>query len=536
MQEKEQAEFTHHTNCEACGSSDANGVYADGHTYCFACGVHKNANGSVEKAASKKEVEKSLKPFLEWTVKGLPARSISEETAKKFGVKVGKHNGKVVQAFPYYKDGELIAVKLKDQQKNFEIIGNGSKLPFFGQNQKLLGRKLVITEGEIDALSMSQVQGNKWPVVSVPNGAQGAVRCFRQNLDWLERFEEIIIMFDMDEPGQEAAKKCAELLKPGTCKIAQLPMKDPNEMLMANQSKELIDCMWGAQSYRPDGIVSGKDLWDAVSREDIISTVDYPFEGLNRITRGLRQGELVTVTAGSGVGKSAFVRELAFHLIKKNEKVGMIMLEENPRRTALGLMGIELNKPLHISRAGVTPEDFRKAYDKIIANDNLFMYDHFGSSEVENMLNKVRFMARGLECKWVILDHLSILVSGLGDGDERRMIDNAMTMLRTLVEETGIGLILVSHLRRPSGEGHENGAETSLSQLRGSAAIGQLSDMVIGLERNQQSDGGDANVTTIRVLKNRFTGEVGKCGKMSYDPFSGRLANYTVAVDAIDGF
>ena len=536
MQEKEQAEFLHHTSCDACGSSDANGVYADGHTFCFSCGTHKNPDGSLEKTASKKEVEKSLKPFLEWQSQGLPARGISEETAKKFGVKVGKHNGKVVQAFPYYKDGELIAVKLKDKNKNFEIIGNGSKLPFFGQNQKLIGRKIVITEGELDAMAMSQVQGNKWPVVSVPNGAQGAVRCFRQNLDWLERFEEVIIMFDMDEPGQEAAKKCAELLKPGTCKIATLPLKDANEMLLAGQAKELTEAMWGAQSYRPDGIISGKDLWDKIVQEDIMSTVDYPFEGLNRITRGLRQGELVTVTAGSGVGKSAFVRELAYHLLNTNQKVGMIMLEENPRRTALGLMGIHLGRPLHISRAGVTPEEFRKAYDKVIANDSLFMYDHFGSSEVDNMLNKVRFMARGLECKWVILDHLSILVSGLGDGDERRMIDNAMTMLRTLVEETGIGLILVSHLRRPSGEGHENGAETSLSQLRGSAAIGQLSDIVIGLERNQQSDNGDSNVTTIRVLKNRFTGEVGKCGKMNYDPFSGRLSDYRMTVDTVDGF
>jgi twinkle protein len=535
MQEKEQAQFLHHTNCEACGSSDANGVYSDGHTYCFSCGVHKNSDGHVEKAVSKKEVEKSLKPFLEWDSVALTARGISEETAKKFGVKVGKHNGKTVQAFPYYKDGELIAVKLKDRNKNFEIIGNGGKLPFFGQNQKLIGRKLVVTEGELDAMAMSQVQGNKWPVVSVPNGAQGAVRCFRQNLDWLNRFEEIILMFDMDEAGQEAAKKCAEILKPGTCKIATLPLKDANEMLLAGQTKELTEAMWGAQSYRPDGIVSGSDLWDVVAKEDVVSQVDYPFDSMNKLTKGLRQGELVTVTAGSGVGKSAFVREVAYHLLQKGEKVGMIMLEENPRRTALGLMGIHMNRPLHISRSGTTPEEFRRAFESVFTKDNLFLYDHFGSSDVDNLLNKVRFMARGLECKWVVLDHLSILVSGLEGGDERRLIDNAMTMLRTLVEETGIGMILVSHLRRPEGKGHEEGATTSLSQLRGSHAIAQLSDIVVGLERNQQ-DSEYSNITTVRILKNRFTGETGTCGKLEYNPFTGRLSNLTVKVDATDGF
>jgi twinkle protein len=160
-----------------------------------------------------------------------------------------------------------------------------------------------------------------------------------------------------------------------------------------------------------------------------------------------------------------------------------------------------------------------------VGTDRLYLYDHFGSTEVENMLNKVRYMSKGLGCKWIFLDHLSILVSGLEGGDERRMIDNAMTMLRTLVEETGIGLILVSHLKRPSGDtGHEEGAATSLSQLRGSHAIAQLSDIVIGLERNQQGE--EPNVTTVRILKNRHTGDTGTCGKIFYDHNTGRLSEH----------
>ena len=92
-----------------------------------------------------------------------------------------------------------------------------------------------------------------------------------------------------------------------------------------------------------------------------------------------------------------------------------------------------------------------------------------------------------------------------------------MTRLRSLVEETNIGLILVSHLRRPDGnKGYEDGLQTSLNSLRGSHAISQLSDQVISLERNQ-NDEENRNYTTVRVLKNRHTGNTGKCGTLYFD-------------------
>ena len=100
-----------------------------------------------------------------------------------------------------------------------------------------------------------------------------------------------------------------------------------------------------------------------------------------------------------------------------------------------------------------------------------------------------------------------------------------MTKLRSLVEETNIGLLLVSHLRRPSGDrGHEDGREVSLSHLRGSASIAHLSDAVIGLERNQQADDDvEANTTTVRILKNRYTGETGVSCYLHYDRDTGRM-------------
>ena len=114
------------------------------------------------------------------------------------------------------------------------------------------------------------------------------------------------------------------------------------------------------------------------------------------------------------------------------------------------------------------------------------------------------------------------------EGDERRAIDHTMTALRSFTENTGASLILVSHLRRPPQRGHEEGAQTSLAQLRGSAAIGQLSDAVIGLERNQQDEDEDERDTlTLRVLKNRYAGITGEAGRLRYDRETGRLKEVT---------
>ena len=128
-----------------------------------------------------------------------------------------------------------------------------------------------------------------------------------------------------------------------------------------------------------------------------------------------------------------------------------------------------------------------------------------------------------------MLDHLHMLVNILSEGDERRGIDTLMNKLRSLVEETNVGMILVSHLRRAAGEkGHEQGIEVSLSHLKGSQGISQLSDCVIALERNQQAkDPEEASRTKVRVLKSRYTGDTGLACTLHYDNNSGRLYEVT---------
>jgi twinkle protein len=176
-------------------------------------------------------------------------------------------------------------------------------------------------------------------------------------------------------------------------------------------------------------------------------------------------------------------------------------------------MSCAVGQSLHLGEP--TTETLTDAYNASLANWDLFLFDGFGSFDPDVIYNRIEYLACGLDTRIVVLDHLSILLSGL-EGDERRMIDTTMTRLRSLVERTGIGMFLVSHLRRTSGDtNHEEGARVTLGQLRGSAAIAQLSDGVIALERDQQAEGG--STTTVRVLKNRFSGEVGVACNLDYD-------------------
>jgi twinkle protein len=246
----------------------------------------------------------------------------------------------------------------------------------------------------------------------------------------------------------------------------------------------------------------------------------------------MRQGELVTLTGGTGLGKSSVTREIEHWLIKNTEdNVGIIALEEDWRRTVDGILSIEANARLYVDqeRDKFAEDTLIDMYKIMFDKDKVFIHAHFGTNEIDDIFAKLRYLIVGCDCKWVIVDHLHMLVSQIAEGDERRAIDNIMTRLRSLVEETGAGLILVSHLRRVDGnKGHENGVEVSLSHLRGSNSIGQLSDCVIALERNQQADDElEARTTKLRVLKSRYTGDVGLATSLVYDSETGRLSEYT---------
>lgn len=536
--EYEESHLIAHEPCPACReqggdtSGDNLARYSDGHGYCHACGYYEHGDGSSRSVTTDPE-RKRIMSELNRTgeVMALRTRGITEETCAKFGYVVGKHSGKWVQIAPYHDDhGRLCAQHIRFENKDFIWLGDAKKALLFGQQLwPHGGKRVVVTEGEIDAMTISQLQGNKWPVVSIWSGAGGAAKAIKRSLEWLESFNEVIFCFDMDEPGEEAALECAAILSPGKAKIAKLPCKDANECLLQGKSKELLSALWDAKVYRPDGIVSGKELWDKV-RVRPTEGLPIPYPQLNEKILGVRPGELYLFTAGSGIGKSTLVNEIAYHLkMEHGQPLGVMALEESVARNALRYIGIHLNKPVHQPHIyDAVPEgEMKAAFDAVVGDDRWYIYDHFGSTEVECLISKIRYMVVGLGVKVLVLDHISIIVSGLDEiaESERKSIDRLMTALRSLIQETGVTVLAVVHLKRPDkGKSYNEGRQVSLTDLRGSGSLEQLSDVVIALERNQQ--GQDPNKADIRILKNRPVGITGPAGQVRYNTETGRLLHW----------
>lgn len=525
-----------HQPCPDCGSSDALAVY-DWGTKCYACeavnvndknsGEHKRRNMTLvsNSTSAWKEVKTLNHPSEDSIFKSVPERGISRATMEFFGVKSDGQN----YWFPYTNnDGKIVAYKKRGiTEKKFSTTGDWSDAQLFGMSHFAKGGKYVtLVEGEHDCAAAFQMLGSKFPVVSIRNGAASASADVRKYYKWLDSFDNVVVFMDNDEQGKNAVEAITKVLG-SKIKVfkPQADYKDACDYLSRGDDKIFMDTWWRAERHVPEGIVSSSSLREEVLKRPTKSLVRYPFQALDEMTMGIREAELVTVTAGSGLGKSQFIRELAYSIFNQtNDNFGIMFLEEDKARTARSLMSLHLNKPIHLPDTEVSDEELADAYNALLKDDRFYFYDHFGSNSIDTIVDNCRYFARALNCKFIYLDHVSIVVSAQEASDERKAIDEIMTKLRMLVQETGITLFLVSHLKRPEGKGFEDGAQVSVSALRGSGSIAQLSDIVIGLERSSQHpDLTERNTTQVRVLKNRHSGQVGPAGRLLYDLKYGRM-------------
>ena len=510
-----ESEFIAHEACDNCGSSDGNSAYSDGHKFCFVCQTYTPAEGEDHSHQMTTDVQ------FQGSAERLQKRNISQKTCQFFRI----YRDGATLRFPYNtSDGLLSGFKIKNKKKEFHYEGTATDTLFAQHLFPSSGKRIVVFEGELDAASGYEAMSG-WPMVSLPHGAASAKKDLQKQIPLLQGYDEIVLFFDNDDAGRKAAEEAAGVLPPGKVKIARLEAyKDASDALQDDNAEAIRKAIWNAEEYRPDGIVEGKTLQTLVTTPLPPSDHDYPFKCLQDKLHGIRYQELTTITSGSGQGKSTFCRQLAVNLLTKGERVGYLALEESNRRTALGLMSTAVGKALHIGEHDQS--ELEEHFRNTIANWNLYLFDGFGSFDPNIIYNRIEYLASGLECRIIFLDHLSILLSGL-DGDERRTIDQTMTRLRSLVERTGISLFLVSHLRRTSNDrtSHEEGGKVSLSQLRGSAGIAQLSDQVVGIERNQQSET-ERDIATLRIVKNRYSGETGFAGKIKFDLNTSRFTEY----------
>lgn len=530
-----ESEFVRHIPCENpdCGSSDANSLYDDGHTHCFACGttVQQQNSTSGQPLLNHDHSVMFSNGLLTGVYQDLVKRKLNKDVCRKFGYFKATHKGEPVQVANYVgKDGTVVAQKLRTKDKGFSILGDAKKMSLFGSH--LFGGKgkmLVICEGELDTISAHVCLGKYHAAtVGIPNGSNSAVRAIKDNYDYVSNFDKCVICFDADDAGRKAAMEAAQMLPVGKAFISHLPMKDINDCLVAGKSAAVVSAIFEAKEYRPDSIMTSADFRSVIGQDDAASSITYPYSALNAIVGGVRlrdNAELVTICAGSGLGKTTLVREISYHLHRQGERLGLVCLEESNKRSLLGLVGIHLNKNITVNKDQASQEEIEAAYDDLFPEDHpIYLYDHFGSCDIDTIIKRISFMVKALGVTVIILDHISILVSGLATNDERKLIDIAMTRLRTeVVQELGVTVMAVSHLRRPSGDkGFEGGETPTLQSLRGSASIAQLSDICISLAVEKDDPHSDTRI--LAILKNRWSGQTGRVsGSLKFNRDTGRL-------------
>tara|TARA_R110000851_G_scaffold217605_6_gene370538 strand:- start:1853 stop:3442 length:1590 start_codon:yes stop_codon:yes gene_type:complete len=492
----------------------------------------------------------------------VPSRGINEKTMRMYGYESIQKGDKRAEIASFYQGGQMVAQHLRGPNKAFRWIGEASGVSLWGQHlwKDKGGKRLVITEGEYDCMTVAQLFNLKWPVVSLPNGAAGAVRAIKDNLEFVSGYDEIVLMFDSDDPGKEAAAAVADILPPGKCKIAALPYKDANECLMKNNSQAVITAVWEAQRYSPDEILHVSTIVDPQAL-DQIKVYPFPFDSLTEFLIGQRSGEVTLWASGTGSGKSTIIRELIHHHLEEGRSVGAIMLEESPQETMDDMISLMLNKPVRVIRASRMMNDLRVSMGKEpidmeiidtltdaeyadartkLNKTSLYIYDHLGNNALKNLCSRMEYMAVSLGVEVIVLDHITSAATGLitgnerdfdGGSSERLLIDNIMKELRALVSRTGVRIEVISQLKK-TNKAYEEGDRITLQDLRGSGSLSSVPNTVIGLERDRQNpDDRIANTTTVRILKNRLTGKAGVAACLYFNRLTGRLEELDWAQD-----
>lgn len=472
-------------------------VYDDNHSYCF--GGHGLIAGN-----SKDFILKDR-----FTYEYLPWRSISKETMAFFDVKTKIDlEGKPISiGFKY--PNESYKVRLLDK-KEFYTTGPINAGGLYGSNHFDPGvsKYITVTEGEIDALSIYDCMG--YPVVSIQSSSTAGRDATAQR-SFLNSFERIYLAFDNDERGRSAVHEVARLFDPNKVFVVKFSKrKDANEYLVAGEREELKRIWWAAKTYLPDKVVSDLSEFEKILSAPKKMGVPYPFKTLTDMTYGIRTGETVLITAQEKVGKTELMHFIEHQLLTRtDDNVAAFFLEEPPQRHLQALAGIHLKYPVHLPDRDLPHGELTAAVKEVVKKDDrLFIYSHFGNDDGGVFLDTIRFLATARKCRYILFDHISMVVSGVlgtAKGSEREQLDYLATKLEMMVKELDIALIMVSHVN-------------DFGQTRGSRWLTKVCDLQINATRDMMSDNAEErNTIRLSVPISRFPGITGDAGAIVFD-------------------
>jgi Toprim domain-containing protein/primase-helicase-like zinc-binding protein len=480
-----------HLPCPSCKSSDAYSEYDDGHGFCFSCNQYFPNKDKVDND--------------KYTFEYLPWRGISTETFRFYDVlsKIDSEGNIISLGFPY-NNGSYKIRRYSD--KAFYSVGDINKGGLFGRNKFAAGsaKFVTITEGEMDACSIYQVC--KGPVVSV-SSASSALRDCTSDRDWLNSFDRIILAFDSDAAGREATKRCARLFDYNKVSVLNFaPRKDANDFLQHGEGEQLKKLWWNAKKYLPETVISSFHEFANILKETPPKGVPYPWPTLDSKLGGIRTSESVLITAQEGVGKTEVMHALEYQLLKEtDDAIGAIFLEEDKAHHLRAIAGLQIKRPVHDPANSPPHSEICAALESAIRlDDRLHLYSHFGSDDPEILLDTIRFLVSARACRYILLDHITMAVSGLGGESERTALDYLISRLEMMVKELKFALIIVSHVN-------------DFGQTRGSRLIGKVCDIRIDLDRDVENS---SNVTHLKITKNRPMRKTGPAGSLFFDEFT----------------
>lgn len=516
--------------CEKCGSSDAKQYYEDGGAYCFSCSTP--FTNKLEKEYVPVDNKIYFEDIKDLDIRGFKERGITKKVCEHFEVRVSYNTQGEIDAHYYpYGVSSITGYKSRILPKDFTIYGKLEGL--FGQKQATNSNNkvVVITEGEIDALTVAQSWLERYdkfyPVVSIPSASQTKV--LLEQRDWIRNFDSVVIWFDNDEPGKVAAEKAAKIIGYDKVKIVKVDKyKDANEMYLKEGFSEVLSSIWNAQPWSPVGIVNSADTWDIYKQELEGEYIPWPLfaTDLNDKIYGRRLGSITVLCSGTGMGKSSFLKEDQYHLlVNREEKIGICSLEESISETVAGILAIHLNKRIQLPDVVVTEEEEKKAWQETMGNGRLMFLDHQGSMSDDSLIDKMEFMALS-GCKFIYLDHITIAVSESSDNDINQATDRLMSDLLKLAKRHNVWIGVVSHLRKTTNnqKSFEEGAVPSDDDLKGSGSLKQIAAQIVAISRNKmEKDPIKRHTSKLWVLKDRFSGRTGPMGQYRFVEETGRL-------------
>ena len=458
------------------------------------------------------------------TYKDLSDRAISQSTCRLYDYQDGLRWGRPAHfARIKNQNGRTVAVHVRTLPKGITWAGPSKGTQLFGQHIGS-GSHLIITEGEIDAMSVHEAVCARTKgvvAVSITSGVQSCTNNLTNNLKYINSFDRVTVFFDADEPGQAGAAKAVELIGPKARLVTGLGYKDANEAWVARDGDAIRRAIDNAGKHTPEGVVQAEDLLEAVLNPEEDRGISLPWTGWNTATEGYKPGELWLIAGGTGIGKSLFTRSMALDLASKGTKVAYIGLEEKASTTLERMLSEKLGVPFHLQSTEKRNQNKGAVKDAMKQfAPNLLLLDKFGSDSMESFVSTVKHYVLNEECRVVFLDHFSLLADGIAlNVDQRRAIDKAIKDLKTLAMEHGFTFVVVCHLSRAQGmaQSHEEGGEPKLSELRGSHSLAQIPDYIWMLARNPL-DTEQPNTTSCWLKKNRIKGEVGMMSKLEFLP------------------